>query len=85
MKLFFSISFVVVSSKDKLWVKIMHSMEVEMDSFVDRHVDSIMDLIVSGNTLQEVRMLENVSYPKYTKMLREFLLLPSFGDKSSIN
>ena len=29
-------------------------MGVETDSFIDRHVDAIMDIIVSGSTAQEV-------------------------------
>lgn len=44
----------LVTLKDNLWVSIAHSTGIEINSFVDRHQDSIIDMIVSGNTLQEV-------------------------------
>ena len=44
----------VVTLKDNLWVSITHSLGIEINSFVDRHQDSIIDMIVSGNTFQEV-------------------------------
>ncbi|XP_068678677.1 stalled ribosome sensor GCN1-like [Montipora foliosa] len=41
------------SSKGKLWVKMVHNMGVKMDSFLDQHVDTIMEMIVSGSKLQK--------------------------------
>ena len=43
-----------VTLKDNLWVNITLSLGVEINSFVDRHQDSIIEMIVSGNTFQEV-------------------------------
>ena len=40
--------------KDNLWVRVTHSLGIEINGFVDRHQDSIIDMIVSGNTFQEV-------------------------------
>ena len=40
--------------KDNLWVSVTHSLGIEINGFVDRHQDSIIDMIVSGNTFQEV-------------------------------
>ena len=43
-----------VTLKDNLWVSVTHSLGIEINSFVDRHQDSIIDMIVSGNTFQQV-------------------------------
>ena len=37
----------------------MHSMGVEADSFVDRHVDAVINMIIFGSTSQEVGFLQN--------------------------
>lgn len=43
-----------VTLKGNLFVSLTHSLGIEIKSFVDRHQDSIIDMIVSGNTFQEV-------------------------------
>ena len=43
-----------VTLKDNLWVSVAHSLGIEINSFVDRYQDSIIDMIVSGNAFQEV-------------------------------
>ena len=50
----FFVSCCIVTCKDKLWVRIVHTMGIETQSFVDRHVDAIMEMIVSGSSSQQV-------------------------------
>ncbi|KAJ7333816.1 eIF-2-alpha kinase activator GCN1 [Desmophyllum pertusum] len=50
----------VVTFKDNLWVRILHIMGIDTDGFVDRHVDAIIDLIISGSTSQQSS--QNVLY-----------------------
>lgn len=50
----------------------MHGMKIETESFVDRHVDTIAAMIVSGSTLQEVRLLKHVTVYIVRKSCQEF-------------
>ena len=44
----------LVTYKENLWIRIMYSMDVEVGSFVDRHVDTVIDVIVSDSNSTEV-------------------------------
>lgn len=48
--------FFVVSNKDKLWLRIVHHIGVEIDSFLNQNVDAIMEVIVSAKRLPEVNV-----------------------------
>ena len=47
----------IVSCKDELWMRIVHSLGIETQGFVERHVDAIMEMIVSSSTSQQVWQL----------------------------
>lgn len=44
----------LVTCKENLWIRVMYTMDVEVGSFVDRHVDTVIDVIVSDNNSKEV-------------------------------
>lgn len=44
----------LVTCKENLWIRIMYTMDVEVGSFVDRHVDTVIDVIVSDSNSKEV-------------------------------
>ena len=46
----------VVSNKDKLWLRIVRHIGVEIDSFLNQNVDAIMEVIVSAKRLPEVNV-----------------------------
>lgn len=44
----------LVTCKENLWIRIMYTMDVEVGSFVDRHVDTVIDVILSDSNSKEV-------------------------------
>lgn len=44
----------LVTCKENLWIRIMYTMDVEVGSFVDRHVDTVIDVILSDRNSKEV-------------------------------
>lgn len=47
----------IVSYKGELWMRIVHSLGIETQGFVGRHLDAIMEMIVSSSTSQQVWQL----------------------------
>ncbi|RMX46865.1 hypothetical protein pdam_00022068, partial [Pocillopora damicornis] len=43
----------IVSYKGELWMRIVHSLGIETQGFVGRHLDAIMEMIVSSSTSQQ--------------------------------
>lgn len=48
----------LVTCKENLWIRIMYTMDVEVGSFVDRHVDTVIDVILSDSNSKEVGLIK---------------------------
>ncbi|XP_029194337.2 eIF-2-alpha kinase activator GCN1-like [Acropora millepora] len=79
---------VIFSNKDKLWLRIVRHIGVEIDSFLNQNVDAIMEVIVSAkrlpetsrNVLQSVtEIAPSVFFPRIVKHCTIVLAKPEFS------